>query len=54
MQSDQPETGLKSNPTQKCRMAITAPIDRGHAFDVEAPFNEVFALLSDVLASAGH
>ena len=35
-------------------MAISVPIDLGYEFDVKAPFNEVFALLSDVAASASH
>lgn len=35
-------------------MAITVPIDLGYEFDVKAPFSEVFALLSDVPASASH
>jgi carbon monoxide dehydrogenase subunit G len=35
-------------------MAITVPIDLGYEFDVKASASEVFALLSNVPASASH
>ena len=35
-------------------MAITVPFDLAYEFEVKAPFAEVFAVLSDVPASAGH
>jgi carbon monoxide dehydrogenase subunit G len=35
-------------------MAITVPIDLGYEFDVKASAREVFALLSNVPASASH
>ena len=35
-------------------MAITVRFDLAYEFEVKAPFAEVFAVLSDVPASAGH
>ncbi len=35
-------------------MSFTVSIDLGYEFDVKAPFKEVYAVLADVPASAGH
>lgn len=35
-------------------MAITVPIDLGYEFEVRAPYEEVFGVLSDVPASVSH
>lgn len=35
-------------------MAVTVPIDLGYEFSVKAPYDDVFAVLSDVPESASH
>jgi len=35
-------------------LAISVPLDLGYEFSVRAPFDAVFAVLSDVVASASH